>query len=82
MVNDLKSPVSLNFCGDMICERLIMIVPTRPCINYSVSLEAVVWDGEQEDVFQYEPVRSKMIKIIRMMITYILGYEENSAKNL
>ena len=56
-----------------------MIVPTRPCINYSVSLEAVVWDGEQEDVFQYEPVRSKIIK---MMITYILGYEENSAKNL
>ena len=63
-------------------KELLTVAPTRPCINYSVSLEAVVWDGEQEDVFQYEPVRSKMIRIIRMMITYILGYEENSAKNL
>ena len=33
------------------------IVATRPCINYSISLEAVVWDGEQEEAFQYEPVR-------------------------
>ena len=63
-------------------KELLTVAPTRPCINYSVSLEAVVWDGEQEDVFQYEPVRSKMIKMIKMMITYILGFEENSVKNL
>ena len=36
----------------MICNDII-----RPCINYSVSLEAVVWDGEHEEAFQYEPVK-------------------------
>ena len=46
-----------------ICEKLLIIVPTRPCINYSVSLEAVVWDGEQEEAFQYESVKSMIIII-------------------
>ena len=40
--------------------ELLIILPTRPCINYSVSLEAVVWDGEQEEAFQYQPVNSKI----------------------
>ena len=44
----------------MLCFVMVMVMEifiTRPCINFSVSLEAVIWDAEDEDVFEYEPVR-------------------------
>jgi len=41
------------YCKDMHCETSHELA--RPCINYSISLEAVVWDGDQEEAFQYEP---------------------------
>ena len=44
----------------MLCFVMVMVMVifiTRPSINFSVSLEAVIWDAEDEDVFEYEPVR-------------------------